>query len=152
MLTRERAGELLLGLVFVGAGVFWVYQALKLPLWDGFAPASGFVPLIFGILLTALAAVAVAVDALLPREGSTDETSPVRSTLLVILAMIAAASGIEVAGFAASVFLATLFLYVVVERHSMLASLLASGGTAAVLTVVFRNWLGVPLPAGPWGF
>lgn len=152
MLSRERAGELLLGLVFVGAGVFWVHQALKLPLWEGFAPSSGFLPLIFGVLLSVLAAVAIAVDVLLPREEPDAEPAPVRRTVMVILAMIAAVAGIEAVGFAASVFLAMLFLYVVVERHSILVSLLASGGIAAMLTVVFRSWLGVPLPAGPWGF
>lgn len=152
MPSRERAGELLLGLIFVGAGLFWVYQALKLPLWEGFAPSSGFLPLIFGMLLAALAAVAVAVDFLVPQEEAADEVSPVRRTLYVILVMIAAVAGIEMAGFAASVFLAMLFLYVVVERHAILASLLTSGGTAAMLTLIFRNWLGVPLPAGPWGF
>ena len=49
-------------------------------------------------------------------------------------------------------FLAMLFLFRVVEKLPTLSSILASAGTAAVLTLVFRSWLGVPLPKGPWGF
>ncbi len=38
------------------------------------------------------------------------------------------------------------------ERLPVVASLAVSAGSALVLTLVFRTWLGVPFPAGPWGF
>lgn len=148
---RARAGELLLGLIFIGAGAFWIHQALKMRLWDGFAPGSGFLPLAYGIVLVALAAAAMAEDYFTSKDDD-EEKQPVGRPLLVLLAMAAGVLGIEFAGFAASIFLATLFLYAVVERQPILMALLASAGTAVVLTVVFRGWLGVPLPSGPWGF
>lgn len=151
MPLRSRIGELVLGLVFIGAGLFWVHQALQMRQWDGFAPGSGLLPLIYGILLVALAAVAVAVDLITDRE-SDEAKEPVQKPLLVLLATAAGVLGIEFAGFAVSVFLAALFLYAVIERHALVPAVLASIGTAGVLTVVFRNWLGVPLPSGPWGF
>lgn len=152
MPLRTRAGEVLLGLVFIAAGLFWIHQALKMRLWEGFAPASGFLPLIYGMLLVVLAAAAVVGDLLAPAKDDADDRQPIGRVGLVLLAIAAGAAGIETAGFAASVFLAVLFLYAVVERLALLASVLAALGTALVLTVVFRNWLGVPLPAGPWGF
>lgn len=152
MRLRARVGELLTGLVFVGAGLFWIHQALKLRLWDGFAPSSGFLPLIYGVLLVALAAAAVAFDLLASRGGDDEERQPVRRPLLVLAAVATGVLGVEYAGFAASTFFTVLFLYAVVERHAPLPALAASLGTAVVLTVVFRNWLGVPLPSGPWGF
>ena len=43
-------------------------------------------------------------------------------------------------------FLLLFFLYAVVERLPLLPSLLAAGGTTGALYVIFRTWLGVPLP------
>src|SRR5258705_9913288 len=150
MPLRERAGELLLGLIFLGAGLFWVLQAVRLPLWDGFAPASGFMPLIFGVLLVALAAAATAVS-VLTAAAPEQPSEPVQKVLLVLLALVAGVAGIENAGFCASTFLVMLFLYRVVERHALVASVLAATGTAIMLTVIFRHLLGGPRPPRPWG-
>ena len=38
------------------------------------------------------------------------------------------------------------------ESFPILAALATSAITSGVLTVLFRTWLGVPLPSGPWGF
>jgi putative tricarboxylic transport membrane protein len=149
--SRIPWGELLLCAVFIGAGIFWIAVAAGMPMWDGFAPTSGFLPLVYGVLLTALAAAATAVDVLSGRDEDTQH-APIGRPLLVLLALSAGVAGIEIAGFAVSMFLAMLFLFRIVERRSLIASLLAAAGTALVLTVVFRRWLGVPLPSGPWGF
>lgn len=152
-MTRLRAlsGELALCLIFIGIGVFWIAVAAGMPMWDGFAPASGFMPLIYGALMAILAIAATVVDVLGGR-GEAEGQAPVGRSLLVLLALAAGVAGIEVAGFAVSMFLAMLFLFRVAERLPLGASLAASAGTALVLTVVFRTWLGVPLPSGPWGF
>jgi hypothetical protein len=71
---------------------------------------------------------------------------------MVVAALAVGIAGIEPAGFAAAMFAAMLFLFKVAERLPMLPSLLASAGAALGLTLVFRTWLGVPLPKGPWGF
>jgi hypothetical protein len=39
----------------------------------------------------------------------------------------------------------------VVERLPVPASLLVAAATTAALILLFRTWLGVPLPKGPWG-
>ncbi len=144
-------GELALSLVFVGTGVFWIVVAAGKPLWEGFAPATGFLPLVYGGLLVVLAVAATAVDVLTVRDGDEPKT-PAGRPLMILLALAAGVSGIETAGFFASMFLAMLFLFRVAERRPIVASLATSAGSALLLTLVFRTWLGVPLPAGPWGF
>ncbi|MEQ1613489.1 MAG: tripartite tricarboxylate transporter TctB family protein [Hyphomicrobiaceae bacterium] len=144
-------GELALSLIFIGAALFWVLVALGLPMWEGFAPSSGFMPLIYGILMAAFAIAAIAVEVLGAGESG-EPLPPVGRPVMVLLALAAGVAGIEVAGFAVSMFLAMLFLFRVAERRPILKSLAASAVTAAVLTLVFRIWLGVPLPSGPWGF
>jgi hypothetical protein len=144
-------GELALSLVFVGTGVFWIAVAAGKPLWEGFAPATGFLPLVYGMLLVLLAVAATVVDVLGAGEAG-EPKSPAGRPLMILGALAAGVAGIETAGFFAAMFLAMLFLFRVAERRPLAASLAASAGTALVLTLVFRTWLGVPLPAGPWGF
>lgn len=151
MNLRAFGGEFVLCLVFIVTGLFWIAVAAGMPIWEGFAPSSGFLPLVYGVLLALLALAATLVDVL----SSAKEDEPkneIGRSLLVVLALAAGAAGIETAGFLMSMFLAMLFLFRVVERQSLIASLAASAGSAIVLTLVFRTWLGVPLPAGPWGF
>lgn len=151
MRWRASRGEALLGLAFVAIGVFWIVYALRLPLWEGFAPATGFLPLIYGVLLVGLATAATLVEAT-SGETASSERGPILRPVLVLLTLAAGVAGIELIGFAVSMFLATLFLFHVIERIALVSSLAAAAGTAGVLTLIFRNGLGVPLPAGPWGF
>jgi hypothetical protein len=151
MKLRAIRGELALCSIFIATGIFWVAVAAGLPMWDGFAPATGFLPLVYGILLAVLGIAATVADVLSATAGG-EAKSPVGRPLMILLALAAGVAGIESAGFFASMFLAMLFLFRVAERLPVVASLAASAGAALVLTLVFRTWLGVPFPAGPWGF
>jgi hypothetical protein len=71
--------------------------------------------------------------------------------LAILLALTAAAVGVEPAGFGVAVFLLLVFLFAVVERLPVLRSLIVAGATTAALILIFRTWLAVPLPAGPLG-
>jgi hypothetical protein len=150
MRIRADAGELGLALVFATVGIVWVLVAAGLPLWEGFAPQSGFLPLIYGLALIGLAA-AVAVGLLIAPEA-TGAREPVGKPLLVVAALAAAVVGLEAAGFAITVFTLLAFLFVVVERLPALVATLVAALTTAALILLFRAWLGVPLPKGPLGF
>jgi hypothetical protein len=146
---RGKAGDLAIAGVFAIAGAFWMREAAKLPLWDGFAPGSGFLPLIFGALL---AAFALAAGFVALREEAPEAPGGLGRPTLVTLALLGGAAGIESAGFFASMFAMMAFLFLVAERRRPLPSVATAAGMALLLTGVFRGWLGVPLPAGPWGF
>ena len=156
MRLRAAPGEIILALAFVAVGLSWMVLASRMTLWDGFAPGSGFLPLIFGILLVGLAAAALLLESAPASAGGPDdadgEPQPIRTPFVVLLALAAGVAGIEPAGFFAAMFLSMLFLFRMVEKLPLLSSILASAGTSAVLTLMFRTWLGVPLPKGPWGF
>ena len=149
MRARPAPGEVGLALLFAAVGAVWIAAALGLPLWEGFAPQAGFLPLIYGVILAALSA-AILVG--LWRGGNAAaDLQPVRKPLLVLAALTAAVVGVEVAGFGVAIFLFLLFLLAVVERLPVVRSLLVAGLATAFLLGVFRAWLGVPLPAGPFG-
>ncbi|HEU4352662.1 MAG TPA: tripartite tricarboxylate transporter TctB family protein [Burkholderiales bacterium] len=136
-------GELVLALVFAALAVLWIARGATMPLWQGFAPDSGFLPLIYGVLLFALAA-AVVIQLFAAKHGLPGEA--IRKPLVVLGALVAAVAALPFAGFAFSVFALLLFLYAAVERLPMLPSIVVSGATTGVLYLVFKTWLGVPLP------
>jgi hypothetical protein len=140
---RAVKGELALALVFVVAGALWIIRAARMPMWEGFAPDSGFLPLIYGVLLAALALAAVSQILL---GGPVAVHEEIRKPLLVLAALTAAVAALPFAGFAISVFLLLLFLYGFVERLPLLNALLVSAATTGVLYLVFKTWLSVPLP------
>jgi hypothetical protein len=150
MRRRPAAGAVLLPLVFAALGAVWVAGAAGMPLWQGFAPAEGFLPMIYGALLLLLAAAALAEELLTGGEAETP--APVGKPLLVLGAVAACVVGLEAAGFGPAMFLLLAFLFAVVERLPALASLGAAAGVTAALMQLFRTWLGVPLPVGPLGF
>ena len=143
MRLRADKGELGLALFFAAVGGLWILRAARMPLWDGFAPDSGFLPLIYGLLLTALALAAMAQ---ILSAGEAGPTQEFRKPLLVLAILIAAVSALPLAGFALSVFALLFLLYAVVERLPWLNAALVSAATTAVLYLVFKVWLGVPLP------
>jgi len=144
-------GEVVLALAFGGIGAFWIAMSATMPLWDGFSPGSGFLPLIYGVLLALLSA-GILVAAFTSGGGEGPAREPIRKPVLVTAALVLAVLGIETVGFVASMFIMLLFLYGFVERLPIVAALATSAITSGVLTVLFRTWLGVPLPSGPWGF
>jgi len=151
MKLRGLEGELILCAVFIATDLFWVGVAAGMPLWDGFAPASGFLPSLYGALLAALALAATLMD-VLGRRGDDEAKTPVRRAMMILLALAAGAAGIETAGFFASMLLMMLLLFRIAERLPIISSIAAATGVSGGFTLVFRSWLGVPLPAGPWVF
>lgn len=136
-------GELVLALFFTLIGALWILRALRMPLWEGFAPDSGFLPLVYGVLLATLAAV-VLLQLALAKDGSNAET--IRKPLIVMGALIAAVAALPIVGFVISVFALLVFLYAGVERLRLLPSAIAAAAITGSLYLVFKAWLGVPLP------
>jgi hypothetical protein len=136
-------GELWLALSFAAVGALWIAKGVRMPLWEGFAPDSGFLPLIYGILLSALALAAVGQILTAGEAGPTQEY---RKPLLVLAILIATVSALPVAGFLISVFALLFLLYAVVERLPWLSAALVSAATTGTLYLVFKVWLSVPLP------
>ena len=136
-------GELVLALVFAALGGVWIAKGVRMSLWEGFAPDSGFLPLVYGILLSGLA---LATVAQLVAAGTVSSTESIRKPLVVLGALAAAVAALPFAGFAISVFALLLFLYAVLERLPLLTAAIVSAATTGALYLVFKTWLGVPLP------
>lgn len=151
MSARLDVGEVILAIALLAIAVLWVAVAAGMPMWEGFSPQTGFLPLIYGVALAALT-LAILIARLRSAPDAGAEQGPIGKPLIVLAAIAAGVGGIELIGFATSMFLMLAFLYCVVERISVIPGLLVSAATSAALILVFRTWLGVPLPLGPWSF
>ena len=148
-MRRIAPGELALALFFVLLGGLWIAAALRMPLWQGFVPQSGFMPLWYGVTLAGLAAAIVARIFLEKEKQRVEE--PVGKALVVIAVLAATIVGFSLIGFAPSVFLLLLVLFTAVERLPVVRSIAVAAAVTALLFLIFRTWLGVPLPVGPLG-
>ena len=149
MNLRAAPGEVVLALFFALLGGLWIAAAARMPLWQGFIPQSGFIPLWYGITLFGLAA-AILANLFLRRAPEAKE-EPVGKALVVLAALAASIVGLGLIGFAPSIFLLLLVLFAAVERLPATRSLIVAAAVTAVLFLIFRTWLKVPLPVGPLG-
>ena len=149
MQGRIAIGELVLAAFFVALGLLWVATAARMPLWSGFAPQSGFMPLWYGIVLIVLTSVAVFN---LYRQKEAVPEQPIGKPLLVLATFAACIFGLEFMGFGPAVFLMLLFMFVFIERLAILPSVLVAAATTTILFLIFKTWLKVTLPIGPLGF
>ena len=149
MLNRPAPGEVLLALLFAVLGILWLVAAARMPLWSGFVPQSGFMPLWYGITLTGLSA-AILANLFLRRDPGAKE-EPIGKPLVVLAVLAATIVGLDLIGFAPSIFLLLLVLFAAVERLPILRSLAVATAVTAVLFLIFRTWLRVALPVGPLG-
>lgn len=149
MHNRVAPGELVLALFFVALGLLWVGAAIRMPLWQGFAPQSGFMPLWYGVVLIGLTGAVV--FNLFRQKDDAKKEQPIAKPLLVLAAFGACIAGLEPMGFIPAIFLMLLFMFVFIERLPIIPSTLVATATTAVLFLIFRTWLKVTLPIGPLG-
>lgn len=146
--------EVVAGVGFALFGAAWAAMALKLPYMGAFAPGSGFLPFWLGLILAALS---LALLARLWRDrGATVETalppSDGRKPAVLAAGLFLCIGAIPWLGFVLAVGCYLFALIRWVERRPWLQSLAVGIGTPVLLAVMFRSWLGVPLPRGPLGF
>ena len=143
-------GELVAGVLCMLFGVLWIATALGLPYMGDYAPGSGFLPFWLGVCLLVLSAVHVV--SCLRTQSARMPAGHWGKVVAVTLGLVVCVAVIEVLGFVVAVGVYLLFLLRAVEKESWRTSFGVSAGTVVVLFGLFRMWLHVPLPKGPWGF
>lgn len=150
-------GDRVMALGFGLFGVVWIVQSLKLNYWSDFAPGSGFLPFWLGVVIVALALVVLAQTFRRPAVATAAAAPPAEPrrygrTVAIILGLFACLFALEYVGFVVAVGVYLGVLLAVVERRQPVEALLVAAGAVIGIWIVFKAWLKVPLPQGPWGF
>ena len=122
MIGRDRAAAAVLLLFGLGGTV----EAYRLTIGAPGRPGPGFFPFWLALALSLVA--------------------------LALLAAAAYAGALEPLGFLLTTFLFLLFMLRAIEPRRWISSIAISAATAVASHLVFKVWLAVQLPAGPWGF
>lgn len=143
-------GELAFAALFAVVGLVWTVRSFELPFFDGFAPDSGFLPLVYGVLLLGLSTAVIVTLFVSPPDVSGRE--PLKKSMLILGTLVVGVASISWLGFAIPLFGMMLFMYAYVERLPIIRSVVVSAATTSVLVLIFEHWLHIPLPLSPWGF
>ena len=140
----ERIFSILLGLF----GLLWLVKSFELKYSEDSVPGSGFLPFWLGLLMVVL----VAVYLWMGRAAIAEAPSRLGRVMTITAGLAVTVVLIDPLGFTVPIAVYLLFLLRVMERESWLTSIGVAVGTSAALLLIFRIWLSVPLPRGPWGF
>lgn len=149
-MSRDRAAAAVLLLFGAAAAV----EARRLTIGNPGHPGPGFLPFWLAVALCLVAA-ALALRPAPQGPSLGTATAERRRPGKVVLVLVASATYaflLEPLGFLLTTFLFLLFLLRAIEARAWTSSLVVSAATALASHLVFKVWLDVQLPAGPWGF
>lgn len=151
-MKRWLTGERILAAAFGVMAVLFAAKAGDLKYMDEFAPGAGFLPFWLGMILAALVVVfLLSARATAAEEKAAASRAP-RKVFAVSAGLVACVALIETLGFALGIAAFVVYLVRWIERRSWVSAIGLAAGTALMLYLIFRAWLSVPLPQGPWGF
>jgi len=145
---RDRGAAVVL-LVF---GLLALEEARKLRFGSIAKPGPGFFPLVLALAFS-LVCLALLISAIRTRAAEAAAGPRLAWPQIVgtMAALLVYALVLEPAGFVLATFALLLFFFKVLERQRWVSALAGSFATAFVTYLVFKVWLNVQLPAGPWG-
>ena len=136
-------------------GVVAAQQAWRLPFGSITRPSAGFFPLCLAVSLTVVAAVvwlrALRGDAQVVAARTSARGGLLRAAA-TLATLFAYAFALGHLGFAVATFVLILVLLRAIEPQPWPVALGGALAAVAASHVLFRVWLGVRLPVGPWGF
>jgi putative tricarboxylic transport membrane protein len=136
-------------------GLFALTQARGLRFGSIAAPGPGFFPLLlaaaFSLVSVGLLVTAWRMPSGAPRPWGGDASGALK-VLGTLVALVVYALVVEPAGFPLATFALLLFFFKALQGQRWLVAATGSLVTSLAIYVVFKAWLGVNLPPGPWRF
>lgn len=147
----RRTADFMSVLLWAVLGVVVIVDSLRLKYFSEYGPDAGFLPFWLGICLI-LGGLGILFETIFmdtaTKEFSIPDKQARTSLLLVVGAMTAFILIIPILGFSVSVGVIFLFLLLVVEKRSLILSVIAGLASTVVFFVVFEVLLGLYLPRG----
>jgi putative tricarboxylic transport membrane protein len=137
--------ERIVVLLFLLWSLIYVFLARELSFGTLGAPKAGFLPMISGVAATMLSCAAILTDVFRRPAEEADQVNW-RKCIFLIAGLFFFVIVLNVAGYLVATFVVMFYWLKVTETMGWLLPCSISAGAAAVLYLVFENWLGVNLP------
>jgi hypothetical protein len=151
-----RKRELWSAAILLFFGLIAVWESLRLSLGDPGRPGPGFFPFYLALCFS-IVCVPLLVQTLLGRNSNDKlpdnsmEPGEIWKIVWILVGLFLYAYAFETIGFLLATFLVMLFLFRAVEPLSWPSAIGGSLASSLLTYLIFKWWLQVQLPAGPWG-
>ncbi|MDO9416669.1 tripartite tricarboxylate transporter TctB family protein [Pararhizobium sp.] len=147
-ITIDRANALC-GAIFIGLGIFFVYQSYNLELGTAFRMGPGYFPLVLAIIMTLLGAVILFQATQI--EGEPIGPMALRGMLFILPAPVFFGLTVRGLGFVVALFFTALIACFASQKMKPLPALALSAAITVFSVAVFSYALGLPFQRfGPW--
>jgi len=140
------------GLALAALAAYIILQARQWEYLGPDGPGPGFFPLWYGIAMAALSGVLVVSSVWREKDTARVEWQKIGRALAVWLALAVSVAALKPLGFVASFAALTFFIVACMYRRPLALAAAVAAASAAAFYVLFPLALGVPLPAGVFGF
>ena len=140
------------GLALAALATYIILQARQWEYLGPDGPGPGFFPLWYSIAMAALSGVLVVSSMWREKDTGRVEWQKIGRALAVWLALAVSVAALKPLGFVASFAALTFFIVACMYRRPLALAAAVAAASAAAFHVLFPLALGVPLPAGVFGF
>ena len=136
-------------IIIAGLSVLLLWSGRELSMGSEFTIGPGFFPRYIAILLLLTVAISLAKTFCVKKEQNKTFFMHKNTALKVLyfcIALIVSISAIPFLGMILSIFLFMLYGFIHIENNSFVKSLAVAAVTSLIIFLIFKVWLGVPLP------
>lgn len=147
----KRLDQITAAITFVGS-LWYIFEALKMPLVAGKAPGSGWMPLLLGVLMAFLATLLYISS--VRRSNSQDKSVDwpkgrgLVNNVGILVGLAVSVILLQLVGYLISTFVFLLGLLFLLGRYNWKFATGMATVSTAILYWIFKIWLAIPLPPG----
>jgi disulfide bond formation protein DsbB len=143
-------------LLFLGLGVFVIWESWNLKYYTKLGPGAGFLPFWVGAVLTVLSLIWLGQVSLQSMKGMPDDFLPDRKGSLrlgsIVGALVACTLLLNSLGFSLTILAFLAFLLCALGRPNFLLTVVIALAGSFGVSYIFQHWLGVLLPKSSIAF
>lgn len=147
----KRLDQITAAMIFV-VSLWYIFEALRMPLVAGKAPGSGWMPLLLGILMAFLAVLLFLSAARRPASEDKAVVWPKGRGLVnnvgILVGLALSVALLQLVGYLVSTFVFLFGLVLLLGRYDWKFATGVAAVSTVVLYWVFKIWLEIPLPPG----
>lgn len=138
--------------IILAASLWYIFEALKMPMMAGKAPGAGWMPLLLGVVMGLLSILLLVTASRRPSSKDTKVEWPrgegMFNNVAILVGLAVSVIVLETAGYLLSTLVFLVVLMKILGKYSWKLSIAMSVIFSATMYWVFKIFLEIPLPSG----